>query len=217
MDIFNISLILILSIIYARLLKSTVNWLKVDGFTISNNDLKLELFCLISWAWGMSTLNSMEGIIFSLLAGILFATSWVDLHTFQIPLIFIIAGSIVVIYGVIAGTINYKSAIYGVIVGSVIPLILIWFIFLITKRQGMGYGDIQLGFVLGIWLGPMRMALTLFGASLLSLFVWVIIAIINGFDRDRALPFAPYLAIAGLVTFIGSVYFPNIFHYLIFN
>ncbi len=217
MDILNISLILILSIIYARLLKSTVNWLKVDGFTISNNDFKLELFCLMSWAWGISTLNSMEGIIFSLLAGILFATSWVDLHTFQIPLIFIIAGSIVVIYGVIAGAINYKSAIYGVIVGSVIPLLLIWFIFLITKRQGMGYGDIQLGFVLGIWLGPMRMALTLFGASLLSLFVWIIIAIINGFDRDRALPFAPYLAIAGLVTFIGSVYFPNIFHYLIFN
>ena len=171
MDSINIFLISILSIIYARLLKSTVNWLKVDGFTIPNNDLKLELFCLVSWTWGMSTLNSMEGIIFSLLAGILFAISWVDFHTFQIPLIFIIVGSVVVIYGVIAGEINYKTAIYGVIVGSVIPLLLIWFIFLITKRQGMGYGDIQLGFVLGIWLGPMRMALTLFGASLLSLIV----------------------------------------------
>ena len=217
MDSINIFLISILSIIYARLLKSTVNWLKVDGFIIPNNDLKLELFCLVSWVWGMSTLNSMEGIIFSLLAGILFAISWVDFHTFQIPLIFIIVGSVVVIYGVITGEINYKTAIYGVIVGSVIPLLLIWFIFLITKRQGMGYGDIQLGFVLGIWLGPMRMALTLFGASLLSLVVWIILAIINGFDRDRALPFAPYLAIAGLVTFIGSVYFPNIFHYLIIN
>ena len=206
-----------LSIIYARLLKATINWLEVDGFTVQNNDLKLELFCLVSWAWGLSTLNSMEGIIFSLLAGILFAISWVDFHTFQIPLIFIIVGSIVVIYGIIAGEINYKMAIYGVIVGSVIPLLLIWVIFLITKRQGMGYGDIQLGFVLGIWLGPMRMALTLFGASLLSLIVWFVLAIVNGFDRDRALPFAPYLAIAGLATFIGSVYFPNIFHYLIIN
>jgi len=81
----------------------------------------------------------------------------------------------------------------------------------------MGYGDIQLGFVLGIWLGPMRMALTLFGASLLSLIVWVIIAVIKGFDRNRALPFAPYLAIASIAIYIGSFYFPNIFHYLIFN
>ena len=77
MDSINIFLISILSIIYARLLKSTVNWLKVDGFTIPNNDLKLELFCLLSWAWGMSTLNAMEGIIFSLLAGILFAIAGV--------------------------------------------------------------------------------------------------------------------------------------------
>ena len=217
MDIINIFLISILSIIYARLLKSTVNWLKVDGFTIPNNDIKLELFCLMSWVWGMGTLNSMEGIIFSLLAGILFAISWVDFRTFQIPLIFIIVGSIIVLYGVVIGTFNHKNAIYGVIVGSLIPLALIWLIFLITKRQGMGYGDIQLGFVLGIWLGPMRMALTLFGASLLSLVVWIILAVFKGFDKDRALPFAPYLAIASLVTFIGSVYFPNIFHYLMFN
>ena len=70
----------------------------------------------------------------------------------------------------------------------------------------MGFGDIQLGFVLGIWLGPMRMALTLFGASLLSLLVWLIIAAIKGFDRNRALPFAPYLAIASLVTFISKFF-----------
>ena len=81
----------------------------------------------------------------------------------------------------------------------------------------MGYGDIQLGFVLGIWLGPVRMALTLFGASLLSLVVWLILSAFKGFERDRALPFAPYLVIAGLGTFVGSVYFPSLFHHLIIN
>ena len=42
-------------------------------------------------------------------------------------------------------------------------------LWIFTKRQGMGFGDIQLGIVLGAWLGPMRMALTLFSASVLSL------------------------------------------------
>ena len=79
----------------------------------------------------------------------------------------------------------------------------------------MGFGDIQLGFVLGIWLGPVRMALTLFGASLLSLVVWLFLSLTKGFERDRALPFAPYLVIASIGTFIGSVYFPSLFHYLI--
>ncbi len=217
MDTLSLVSIFVLSVLYARLLKSTVNWLNVDGLQIGQRDLKMELFCIGSWLWGAISLPPMEGTIFALLAGILFAISWIDFHTFQIPLIFIIVGSIIVFFGLLFNTINLKSAVYGVLVGSVIPLTLIGLIYLITKRQGMGYGDIQLGFVLGIWLGPVRMALTLFGASLLSLIVWIILSAIKGFERDRALPFAPYLAIAGIGTFVGSVYFPSLFHYLILN
>ena len=217
MDLFNIILILVISFLYGRLLKSTVNWLSVEGFKISNSDLKMELFCAVSWFWAFTNLQPMEGTIFALISGILFAISWVDFHTFQIPLLFIIVGGIVAIFGVLYGTINFKSAVYGVVVGSIIPLALIGLTYLITKRQGMGYGDIQLGFVLGIWLGPVRMALTLFGASLLSLIVWLVLSAIKGFERDRALPFAPYLVIAGLGTFVGSVYFPSLFHHLIIN
>ena len=215
MEIISIVIVFVLGVLYGRLLKSTVNWLNIDGFQISQNDLKMELFCIGSWCWGAFTLQPMEGTIFALLAGVLFAISWIDFHTYQIPLLFVIVGSVIVIFGVIVDVATIKSAIYGVLVGSVIPLTLIGLIYLITKRQGMGYGDIQLGFVLGIWLGPVRMALTLFGASLLSLIVWLVLSGIKGFERDRALPFAPYLAIAGLGTFIGSVYFPSLFHYLI--
>ena len=215
MDIIITISILLLGVLYGRLLKSTVNWLSVDGFQIGEGDFKMELFCIGSWLWGAFTLQPMDGTIFALLAGILFAISWIDFHTYQIPLLFVIVGSVIVIFGVLFGVTTFKSSIYGVLVGSVIPLTLIGLTYLITKRQGMGYGDIQLGFVLGVWLGPVRMALTLFGASLLSLIVWLVLSGINGFERDRALPFAPYLAIAGLVSFIGSVYFPSLFHYLI--
>ena len=217
MDFINIMLIFIISFLYGRLLKSTVNWLNVDGFKISNIDLKMELFCVGSWFWAFMNLEPMEGTIFALISGILFAISWIDFHTFQIPLLLVVVSGIAAVFGVLYGSINFKSAVYGVVVGSVIPLALIGLTYLITKRQGMGYGDIQLGFVLGIWLGPVRMALTLFGASLLSLVVWLILSAIKGFERDRALPFAPYLVIAGLGTFVGSVYFPSLFHHLIIN
>ena len=217
MDFINITLIFIISFLYGRLLKSTVNWLKVDGFNISNIDLKMEFFCVGSWFWAFMNLEPMEGTIFALISGILFAISWIDFHTFKIPSLLVVVSGIAAIFGVLYGTINFRSAVYGVVVGSIIPLALIGLTYLITKRQGMGYGDIQLGFVLGIWLGPVRMALTLFGASLLSLIVWLILSAIKGFERDRALPFAPYLVIAGLGTFVGSVYFPSVFHHLIIN
>ena len=215
MEIISIVLIFVLGVLYGKLLKSTVNWLNIEGFQIDKHDLKMELFCIGSWLWGALTLQPMDGTVFALLAGILFAISWIDFHTYQIPLLFVIVGSVIVIFGVLFGVTTFKSSIYGVLVGSVIPLTLIGLTYLITKRQGMGYGDIQLGFVLGVWLGPVRMALTLFGASLLSLIVWLILSGVRGFERDRALPFAPYLAIAGLGSFIGSVYFPSLFHYLI--
>ena len=217
MDFINIMLIFIISFLYGRLLKSTVNWLNVDGFKISDIDLKMELFCVGSWFWAFMNLEPMEGTIFALISGILFAISWIDFHTFQIPLLLVVVSGIAAVFGVLYGSINLKSAAYGVVVGSIIPLVLIGLTYLITKRQGMGYGDIQLGFVLGIWLGPVRMALTLFGASLLSLVVWLILSAMKGFERDRALPFAPYLVIAGLGTFVGSVYFPSLFHHLIIN
>jgi prepilin signal peptidase PulO-like enzyme (type II secretory pathway) len=169
MEIISIVLIFVLGVLYGRLLKSTVNWLNIDGFQIDKHDLKMELFCIGSWYWGAFALQPMEGTIFALLAGVLFAVSWIDFHTYQIPLLFVIVGSVIVIFGVISDVVTLKSAIYGVLVGSVIPLTLIGLTYLITKRQGMGYGDIQLGFVCLIWLGPVRMALTLFGASLLSL------------------------------------------------
>ena len=81
----------------------------------------------------------------------------------------------------------------------------------------MGFGDIQLGIVLGAWLGPMRMALTLFGASVLSLFVWIGVSLLNGFDKDRALPYGPFLSFAGTGVYIGSFYYPEFFHLLIIH
>ena len=85
---------------------------------------------------------------------------------------------------------------------------------LITKRQGMGFGDIQIGFVLGAWLGPMRMALALFFASVLSLIVWVAVSIVRGFDKNRAIPMGPFLSVAGTGVYVGSFYYPDFFYLL---
>ena len=38
MDTINIGLLSLVSVFYGRLLKSTINWLKVDGFIVNKND-----------------------------------------------------------------------------------------------------------------------------------------------------------------------------------
>ena len=57
----------------------------------------------------------------------------------------------------------------------------------------------------------MRMAITLFFASLLSLFAWIAVSIFRGFDKDRAMPMAPFYTIAATAIYVGSFLFSKLF------
>ena len=109
---------------------------------------------------GLYSLPTSEAIIFASMCCILSGISIIDLYTFKIPLI--LTGLVVSLLGLSVSDISFKSAIWGIFVGAVIPLAIVGTLWLITKRQGMGFGDIQLGLLMGIWLGPIRMAITLF-------------------------------------------------------
>ena len=195
--------------------KQIINWLSIDGYKIYKNNYSLEFLSGLAWVWAFINLPVAEAGLFSLLFSILSGIALVDYMTFQIPLIFILAGIVLAIAGVAFKVIFLTAAIWGIFVGAVIPLIIMSVLWIITKRQGMGYGDIQLGFVLGAWLGPMRMAITLFTASVLSLLTWIAFSLTTDFDKNRAMPMAPFLAIAGIGIFIGSFYYPEFFHLLI--
>ena len=196
-------------------LKYVINWLAIDNFRINQNNFLLEFLCIILFIWSSYNLSTFDAVMFSIIVITLLGISVVDLYTMQIPLLFILGGSCVVLISILKQSIDVPSAVFGIFVGGIIPLLIMGLMWLITKRQGMGYGDIQLGFVLGAWLGPMRMALTLFFASLLSLIAWIIVSIIHGFDKDRAMPLGPFLSVAGIGIYVGSFYYPELFHLLI--
>ena len=196
-------------------LKKTINWIDVDSFKINNNNFFLELLCPIPLVWSYINLPAFDAIIFSIITTALVGISIIDLYTMQIPLIFILAGLMAILLSIVKKSIYISSAVYGIFIGGIIPLLIMGLLWLITKRQGMGFGDIQLGFVLGAWLGPMRMALTLFFASFLSLIAWIIISMIHGFDKNRAIPLGPFLSVAGIGIYVGSFYYPELFHLLI--
>jgi len=195
--------------------KQIINWLSIDGYKINKNSYGLEFLSGFAWVWAFSNLSLAEAGIFSLIFSLLAGIAMVDYMTFQIPLVFILAGIVLAIAGVAFKVIFLTAAIWGIFVGAVIPLMIMGVLWIITKRQGMGYGDIQLGFILGAWLGPMRMAITLFTASVLSLLTWIAVSLTTDFDKNRAMPMAPFLAIAAIGVFIGSFYYPEFFHLLI--
>ena len=213
----KIGLFIITGITLGYIVKMTVNWLAIDNFIMSRKNFFLEAVGAIMVTWSAVNLGIEEAIIFSIIALTLAGISVIDFHTFEFPLIFIIIGVVASVAGIFLKVILLSSAFWGIFVGALIPMAIMLIMWGITKRQGMGYGDIQLGIVLGAWLGPMRMALTLFGASLLSLLAWLGVSLFKGFDKDRAVPLGPFLSVVGIGIYIGSFYYPKLFHLFVLH
>ena len=169
----------------------------------------IEVIYGLLWAGTFTTLPLPEALVTALMGSLLFAIAWLDYRLFLIPFNLIAVCSLVLLIAVLFGIIPAKDALWGILVGVGVPVSIMGLTYLFTHRQGMGWGDIQLGFILGMWLGPLRMALTLFLASFLGVLVWVLIALVKGFDRNRPLPFAPYLVAGGFV----SYFFGYVFNY----
>ena len=195
--------------------KMIINWLSIEGYKIKIRNISPEITSLALCFLGFSSLPTSEAIIFGLIVNVLIGISLIDYNTMQIPLVFILIGLVTILASNFVKIVSLSSILWGIFVGACIPLIIVGTLWLITKRQGMGFGDIQMGIILGAWLGPFRMAITLFFCIINEFNCLGVRSLLHGFDKDRAIPMAPFLSVAGVGTFVGSLYYLNIFHLLI--
>ncbi len=122
------------------------------------------------------------------------------------PMVYILLWS-----GLLASTLGISIPIKDAVIGALAGYLSLWSIFwifkLLTKKEGMGYGDFKLLAALGAWLGWQYLLPIILIASLGG-------AIIGGFSMlvfksGNKIPFGPYLAIAGwIMMFWGD----NIIH-----
>ena len=63
----------------------------------------------------------------------------------------------------------------------------------------MGFGDVKLAFVLGVWLGLEQSLLCLLLAFIFGGFVGVSLLLTGIKSRKDAIPFGPYLCVSGWV------------------
>jgi leader peptidase (prepilin peptidase)/N-methyltransferase len=75
---------------------------------------------------------------------------------------------------------------------------------LLTKREGMGGGDIKLLAMIGAFLGWKSLFFVVFMSSILGAVVGVALIAIKGKDMKYAVPFGPFLSIAAVMyPFVG--------------
>jgi type 4 prepilin-like proteins leader peptide-processing enzyme len=96
--------------------------------------------------------------------------------------------------------ISLHDSVLGAIAGYLVLWVIYWVYRLITKKEGIGYGDFKLLALLCAWQGIEMLAFIL----ILSTVAGISFAVINRIGRGIPMAFGPYLAIAGWLTFMYS-------------
>ena len=108
-----------------------------------------------------------------------------------LPLIWL--GLIVNYFG---GFTTLESALWGAVFGYLSLWSVFWLFKLATGRDGMGYGDFKLLSAIGAWLGWQLLPLIILLSSLVGAVIGISLIIFKRQDKNKPIPFGPYLATA---------------------
>ncbi|RZI82519.1 MAG: prepilin peptidase, partial [Pseudomonas sp.] len=91
------------------------------------------------------------------------------------------------------------DALWGAVMGYLSLWAVFWLFKLVTGKDGMGYGDFKLLALFGAWGGWQVLPLTLLLSSLVGSLIGLCLLRWRNASLGTAMPFGPYLAIAGWI------------------
>jgi leader peptidase (prepilin peptidase)/N-methyltransferase len=98
------------------------------------------------------------------------------------------------------------ATLSAAVIGAVAGYLFLWSVFqlfkLVTKKEGMGYGDFKLLAALGAWFGWQLLPLTILLASFIGAMLGLFLILVRGRDRHRPIPFGPFLCAAGWIALL---------------
>lgn len=149
---------------------------------------------------------TFEGFIYFVFVASLIVLTFIDIDHQLIPDVITLPGILIGIAASFAlPAISFKNSIFGLLTGGGSLLAVAWTYHFITKKEGMGGGDIKLLAMIGSFLGWKGVLFTIFTASLAGAIVGVIIMLSTRKDMKLAVPFGPFLSFgAVLYIFLGE-------------
>lgn len=103
----------------------------------------------------------------------------------------------------LAGTFtDIGSAVLGAFAGYITLWSIYWAFKLLTRREGMGYGDFKLLAAIGAWLGWQMLPLVILVSSIAGTVVGVFFMVVSKRGRHEPIPFGPYLAGSGFAALL---------------
>lgn len=180
--------------------------------------------CKIKISWRYPLVELLSGVLF-VAAGYIFSDHWaifaslifiatllslmlIDLDTFLLPdeltLPLLWLGLLFNLHGMFSASLT--NAVIGAVVGYLSLWSLYWIFKLLTKREGMGYGDFKLLAALGAWLGWQNLVSVLLVSSCLGVLYALVLRFSGRLASGNPIPFGPFLGGAGIVTLLFAAH-----------
>jgi leader peptidase (prepilin peptidase)/N-methyltransferase len=146
---------------------------------------------------------SIQTVAALLFTWVLIALTLVDLKkqllpdNMTLPLLWL--GILLSLFGVFT---DLKSSVIGAMAGYLI----LWSVYqlfkLLTKKEGMGFGDFKLLGALGAWAGYSYLPQIILVSSVVGSVAGITMLIIGSAKQQQPIPFGPYLAVAGWIALL---------------
>lgn len=155
-------------------------------------------FAVIGWYYGIS----LPALFYAVVAGLLVSLFVIDLHHKLLPdvlnysLLWLALLWSLTDYSIVSS----QQAIIGAVVGYVTLWSVYWAFKILTKKEGMGYGDFKLLAALGAFTGATVLPVTVLAASLCGAIIGIVFIKVSG--RAQPIPFGPFLIAGGLMSYL---------------
>jgi len=131
-----------------------------------------------------------------------------DLKYLEIPEIFTLPAIALVF---IVGIFMPEPGLYSMLVGGAIGGIFFGFQFWISKEKWLGFGDVQVGILMGLLLGWQLFLIGLFITYIIGSIISLLLMIFKKVGLKSQIPFAPFMIIGTFTTIFFGDYLLNLY------
>jgi leader peptidase (prepilin peptidase)/N-methyltransferase len=154
---------------------------------------------VVAYTFGV-TIQTVAALIFT---WVLIALTLIDLKkqllpdSITIPLLW---------SGILLSLFNVFTDLNASVIGAIAGYMLLWSVYqlfkLLTKKEGMGFGDFKLLAALGAWAGYSYLPQIILISSVVGSIIGISMLVIGKTKQQQPIPFGPYLAIAGWIALL---------------
>lgn len=109
------------------------------------------------------------------------------------------------------GFVDINSAVIGAALGYLILWSVYWLFKLITKKEGMGYGDFKMLAAIGAWFGWQALPAVILLSSLAGSIAGLSMITFGKSHRNSQIPFGPFIAAAGIIMLFSGAQISRIY------